>query len=200
MTGSWTLCAKARSDFADMLDGLSDEQLGAQSLCSEWTVLDVGGHLVSALELSKLQLAKGIAKNRGNMDQFFAKAAKEFSAAGAASVSATLRAKGAQELKPFSEASMVADTAVHTLDVARPLGLSIALDPEVITTSLDFGAEELAKKLKNQTVPTLTATDIDWSTGSGPEVRGTAEALLLAMNNRDVFDELEGDGVSLLRN
>ena len=39
---------------------------------------------------------------------------------------------------------------------------------------------------------------MDWSAGTGPEVHGTGEALLLALNNRDVSAELEGDGVELL--
>lgn len=43
----------------------------------------------------------------------------------------------------------------------------------------------------------FSATDVDWSTGDGPEVRGTAEALLLSMGNRDVaVGELEGEGAA----
>ena len=144
-------------------------------------------------------MVKGIAKARGNSDQFLAGAAKDFAAGGAASLSSTMRAKASQEMKPFSEASMVSDTAVHMLDVIRPLGLDTELDDEVLRVSLDHSAAEIAKKFKDTTSPTFTATDINWSSGSGPEVRGTAAALLLAMNQRDVLDELEGDGVSLLR-
>lgn len=45
----------------------------------------------------------------------------------------------------------------------------------------------------------LVATDLDWSTGRGPEVRGTAEALLLAVAGRPVvLPELSGAGVDLL--
>ena len=198
MAGSWTICSKARNDFADLLDGLSEEQLNTQSLCSEWRVIDVAGHVVSLVDLSKLQMVKGIAKARGNSDQFLAGAAKDFAAGGAASLSSTMRAKASQEMKPFSEASMVSDTAVHMLDVIRPLGLDTELDDEVLRVSLDHSSAEIAKKFKD-TSPTFTATDIDWSSGSGSEVRGTAAALLLAMNQRDVLDELEGDGVSLLR-
>lgn len=46
------------------------------------------------------------------------------------------------------------------------------------------------------------ATDIDWNSGSdGLLVRGTADALMRAMSGRTAaFDELEGDGVEVLRN
>ena len=46
----------------------------------------------------------------------------------------------------------------------------------------------------------LVATDLDWSHGAGPEVRGKGEALLLALTGRPVvLDELSGDGVAVLR-
>ena len=43
----------------------------------------------------------------------------------------------------------------------------------------------------------LTATDLDWSAGSGPEVRGTGEALLMAVAGRaDLLPELSGPGLT----
>jgi hypothetical protein len=41
----------------------------------------------------------------------------------------------------------------------------------------------------------LQATDVDWQHGSGPEVKGTGEALLMAMTGRQVaLKELTGPG------
>jgi len=46
----------------------------------------------------------------------------------------------------------------------------------------------------------FVATDLDWAEGDGPEVRGPALSLLLAMGGRTVaIDECEGDGVAVLR-
>ena len=101
-------------------------------------------------------------------------------------------------LKPLSEGAMVSDTAVHTLDITRPLGLAKTLDPQVVTVALDAGVTELAKKRKGEPIPRLVATDMEWSWGDGPEVSGTGEALLLALNGRNVADELEGAGALLL--
>ena len=197
MASEWNVLAKARTDFADLLDGLTDEQLATQSLCEEWSVLDVGGHLVSLVELSPLQLTAGVAKNRGNADAFLATKAKDFSSSGAGTMAQILRAKAAKPLRPFSEAGMVVDTAVHTLDVTRPLGMEGALDPQVLLVALDHSTSLLAKKLKDGT-PRLEATDIEWTQGEGPAVSGTSEALLLALNGRDVHDELVGEGNGLL--
>jgi hypothetical protein len=45
----------------------------------------------------------------------------------------------------------------------------------------------------------LVATDIEWSTGEGPEVCGPGEAVLLALAGRGVaIDDLRGPGVSVL--
>lgn len=197
MASQWTIVAKARNDFADMLDGLSSDQLATQSLCDEWSVLDVGGHLVSLVELSKLQMVGGIAKHRGNADEFLSIKAKEFASLGAPALSKILRAKAGQPMKPYSEASLVNDTAVHHFDAARPLGLSNVLDDLVLTTALDFSARELAKKLKDTPVR-LEATDRDWSHGDGAIVSGSGEALLLALNARDARSEITGDGIGLL--
>ena len=46
----------------------------------------------------------------------------------------------------------------------------------------------------------LVATDMDWSCGEGLEVRGTGEALLMAMNGRTAaLDDLSGEGLATLR-
>ena len=46
----------------------------------------------------------------------------------------------------------------------------------------------------------LVATDVEWSHGDGPEVRGPGEAILLALTGRPaVLDELVGEGVATLR-
>jgi hypothetical protein len=45
----------------------------------------------------------------------------------------------------------------------------------------------------------LVATDIEWSCGEGPEVSGTAEALLMAVAARPlVLADLSGDGVATM--
>jgi hypothetical protein len=45
----------------------------------------------------------------------------------------------------------------------------------------------------------LVATDLDWSHGRGPEVRGNGEALLMAMaGRRAALDDLDGPGKAKL--
>ena len=45
----------------------------------------------------------------------------------------------------------------------------------------------------------LTATDVDWSHGEGPEVTGPMASLLMAMAGRkEAISDLSGDGVETL--
>ena len=46
----------------------------------------------------------------------------------------------------------------------------------------------------------LRANDLEWATGSGPEVTGPAISLLMAMTGRAAaLDDLSGEGVATLR-
>jgi Mycothiol maleylpyruvate isomerase N-terminal domain len=49
--------------------------------------------------------------------------------------------------------------------------------------------------------PRLTATDCDWSTGTGPEVTGPLLSLIMAMSGRrQACQDLTGDGSAALAN
>ena len=52
MADGWELAAKTRTDFADLIEGLTDEHWDSPSLCEGWAVRDVAGHIVSFIELS----------------------------------------------------------------------------------------------------------------------------------------------------
>ena len=41
MDAEWEIAAKARTDFADMVEGLTPDQLSHPSLCDDWSVQDV---------------------------------------------------------------------------------------------------------------------------------------------------------------
>ncbi|MEP7739455.1 hypothetical protein ABKW28_17555 [Nocardioides sp. 31GB23] len=71
---------------------------------------------------------------------------------------------------------------------------------ERLVPVLDFslGAPTLPSK-SNRRGLKLAATDVDWSTGDGPEVCGTGEALLMAVAGRPAaLGELEGEGLATL--
>ena len=91
---------------------------------------------------------------------------------------------------------------MHGEDIRRPLGIRHDYPQEAVTravslqarTSSSFGgAKELVSQVR------LVATDTDFTIGDGPEVRGPAVSLLLAISGRQVaIGDLEGPGVARL--
>ncbi|BBY64723.1 hypothetical protein MHEL_29660 [Mycolicibacterium helvum] len=91
---------------------------------------------------------------------------------------------------------------VHQQDVRRPLGLSRTIPPDRLRVSFNFArVSPVIAGARRTRGLRLVATDMDWCAGQGPEVRGTGEALLLAMTGRHsaVASELDGRGAHLLR-
>ncbi len=204
MKPEWITPAKARADFADMIESLTPEQLAAETLCEGWTAHEVAGHLVSFVEMSLPTLMMSMAKSRFDVNKAWFSNAKRYGAQDASEIVAKMRANldnpsAARFLPP---GVTTVDVAVHTQDIRRPLGLPGELDPAVLTEALDFCTSH--KKSKMMVEPKeiaglrLEATDIDWSWGSGALVSGPAEAILMGINRRDTRSELTGEGVSKL--
>jgi uncharacterized protein (TIGR03083 family) len=92
------------------------------------------------------------------------------------------------------------DGMIHQQDIRRPLGIPRAIDPDRLRVAMDFAtyAPRILGALRARGVR-LVATDLDWSHGRGPEVRGTGEALLMAMaGRRAALDDLDGPGKAKL--
>jgi uncharacterized protein (TIGR03083 family) len=91
---------------------------------------------------------------------------------------------------------------IHQQDVRRPLGLTRGIPEPPLRVALDFARiSPVIGGARRTRGVRLVATDMEWSAGRGPDVRGAAEALLLAMTGRTahVAGELTGDGMRLLR-
>ena len=92
------------------------------------------------------------------------------------------------------------DGTVHHQDIRRALGYPRTVPVDRLERILPLvpgnprlGAGRRIRGLR------LTATDVAWSHGSGPEVNGTGEALLMAMTGRqEAVTELSGPGQATL--
>ena len=98
--------------------------------------------------------------------------------------------------------NLLFDVLVHVQDVALPLGVEhLPLDAaregveRVWRMGWPFWARRRLRGLR------LEATDVDWTVGDGPAVRGPAQALLLLLTGRmsAALPSLHGDGVTRLR-
>lgn len=201
MANDSPITAKARTDFADLLDSLTEEQLAAATLCENWTPMDVAGHLVSFVEMGLPTMMFSMARKGFNVDKAWAANAAKYKTMGRDAISAALRAKAAKgaPIPSFSAGISFLDVAVHTQDVRRGLGLEGSLDGGVLRESLDWVTTHKQRKIHVDPEAIeglrLEATDLDWSWGEGALVSGPAEAILMGLNRRDVAAELTGDGV-----
>ena len=204
MADDTQITAKARKDFADLLDSLSEEQLNGNTLCAGWTPMDVAGHVVSFVELGLPAMMFSMAKAGFNVDKAWKANATKYKAMGRDAISAALREKAGKSapIPSFSAGISFMDVAVHTQDVRRGLGLEGSLDEDVLRASLDWVTTHKQRKThvdpKDIEGLRLEATDMDWSWGEGALVSGPAEAILMGINRRDVSAELTGDGVAKL--
>src|SRR3712207_5049545 len=77
------------------------------------------------------------------------------------------------------------DVVVHAQDIARPLGRRHRTPPDVAVPVLRYLAENRFMGGPRRVAGLqLVATDADWSTGEGPQVRGPLSDLVLAVAGR----------------
>lgn len=185
-----------RADLAEFLESLEPHEWNAPSLCERWTVKDVVAHVVSYEELTPLGLvlrfAKGLVLRANEVG------VREFAPLSADELVGFLR----EHLRPrgltsgFGGMIALVDGTIHHQDIRRALGYPRTIPTErlqrilpLVPSNPRLGAGRRIKGL------CLNATDVDWKHGSGPEVAGTGEALLMAMTGRpDALSDLSGPG------
>jgi uncharacterized protein (TIGR03083 family) len=197
-----------RLRMADLLDGLTDQQLRSPSLCAGWTVHDVAAHLTSYLRFCQLKIYLGIVVTAADFDRLNVLLTRYEARRPITEIVARLRRySGSRSTIPRSGYDPVlSDIMLHDLDVRYPLGLPrnddrqeqlwLACRHLMTQPSPGFGIGSRLADL------TFEATDAGWTLGdgTGPLVRGTAEMLLLVMGGREAgFGHLAGDGVPVLR-
>jgi len=196
------------TDLAAFVSGLPDAQWDHQSLCDGWRVRDVIGHMCVGHTVPLGRILLEVAKHKGNIDAGSAVASVEFASARTpreladlfSRIAADHTRRGISRVIPAKAG--FTDHLVHHQDIRRPLGQLREIPEERLVAALDSlvtnlgGSMPARKRLKGLR---LTATDVGWTHGDGPELRGPAEAIVLASLGRDVaLADLEGEGAERL--
>ncbi|TML59838.1 MAG: hypothetical protein E6G17_10665 [Actinobacteria bacterium] len=93
----------------------------------------------------------------------------------------------------------LADVLVHHQNIRRPLNRPRIVPTERLLRVLDHPDPFAAPRSRTRGLR-FDATDVSWSRGDGPKVRGTGEAIAMAIAGRlAALDDLTGDGVRVLR-
>ena len=193
----------------DTLEGLTADQWQTPSLCTEWRVVDVAAHLAWAPVLGVGAGAAAMVRHGLSMNRMIARSAGGWSERGREAILAQLRDNARSGATPIGmpPVAALADAVVHGLDVRRPLGLRGQVPVEALAPVADFALGTpwplnvvVGGSARRRVAGVrLVATDAVWAHGSGPEVRASAEALLLLLYGRPVAAaELAGPGAPVL--
>ncbi len=199
----WPLIHAERAALAADLEHLDDSTWQTPSLNAEWSVRETLGHMTATAKMTPVRF---FAKFAGAGFNFNAMTSRDVTAETAGTPAenlATFRGvTNATTHPPGPVESMLGEAIIHAEDIRRPLGIKRDYPMEAVVRVGDFykksnlivGAKKRIDGLR------LSASDTEWSTGSGPEVRGPMLSLVLAMTGRSAaLDDLTGDGVEALR-
>lgn len=200
----WRHVGVERRAVADLLDGLSDDQWHAPSLCSRWEVADVAAHLAMLPRPPSVRelVVRGL-RARGSFHRLNEQAAKDFARHGRTQLVSWIREDADSRRIPAvtNAENVLFDLLVHTQDIAVPLGIEHVPDRTATAAAADrvwtmgwpFHARRRLRGLR------LVADDVKWSVGAGEEVSGSVLSLLLLLTGRNAaLPELHGPGTDRL--
>ncbi len=190
--------AEERTELVSFLRTLTPEDWEASSLCEGWRVRDVVAHLLyDAMPLPRYGLevlAAGFSTDRVN--RRLVERSKDMDVGDL--VDALERsARGGIVARLFPSIAL-ADVLVHQQDIRRPLSRPRPIPSDRLLPVLEH-PDPFAVPRRRTKGLRFVATDVSWSSGDGPEVRGTGEAIAMAVAGRpSVVEELSGEGVPVL--
>jgi len=201
---TWQALDEERSALADDLATLDDSQWNAQSLCSEWKVRHVVGHLIGGADVKTGPFLVGMLKSGMSFNRCMAREALSIGAAAPDELLGQFRKTiGTRRTPPgASPEIMLTDLVCHSADIRRPTGLTRSVPEATLSTVADrvrlIGFPLQAKK--RVVGLSMSATDSDWSVGDGPSVEGPLASLILVMAGRKApLEDLSGEGMQTLQ-
>ena len=201
MTSDATLQPVVAAEFvalADLLDSATDTQWDTPSLCAGWRVREVIAHMTMAARYPEDKFMAELRRCDFDFGRLSNEIASRDAALPSAELVANLRSDVMQHWTPPGGGyhGALNHVVVHGLDVTVPLGVPRRSPDSTIRVVLDdltTGGihERFGMGIDGRT---LLATDIDWSYGSGPPLRGKAEDLALVLCGRTVpAGRIEGE-------
>jgi uncharacterized protein (TIGR03083 family) len=196
------LAREERADFAAFLATLSPQQWQAPTLCTAWRVRDVVAHVISYDDLGPLGLLHLAAQGRFQIGRVNDAALARYDTCSPQQLLALLAGHPQPRGVPALLGGRVglAEALIHHQDIRRGLARPRQVPAERLLPALrtaliapDIGGMWRTRGLR------LVATNLRFSAGTGPEVRGPAEALLMAIaGRRGAVSELSGPGQAKL--
>jgi uncharacterized protein (TIGR03083 family) len=124
-TDVWIDVHQERLSLLGLLESLTRPQWRTESLCSEWRVRDVVGHMIRATTMTVPNLLVGAISAGFRINRFIAKDARPQGTNAIPVLLEQFRAAVPTQthLPGLSALSMLEDIVIHSLDILRPLKL-----------------------------------------------------------------------------
>lgn len=192
-----------RASLAGYLETLTPAQWNEPTWCAKWNVQQVVGHLIAAANITAPHFIAGFIKSGFNFDKVVENDLVQYATGTPAEVLKRFQGVIGSTRKPPGPGYVaLGEIMAHGEDVRRALG-SKGDHPREHLVALADAYRKTGKPLngkKRSTGLRFVANDIEWSAGEGPEVRGPAMSLILAMvGRRRALDDCTGPGVDILR-
>jgi uncharacterized protein (TIGR03083 family) len=190
------LQAMAAADYlalGDLLEALPATHWDTPSLCEGWQIREVVAHLTMPARYSEAEFMAELKDCDFDFGRLSNRIAERDAALPTSQLVGDVRSDVLQSWQPPGGGAMGAlnHVGIHSLDITVPLNVQRRSPDATIRVLLDAmasgGAERFGVDISGMT---LTATDLSWSAGSGPERSGTAEDLVLFMAGRKVDGRL----------
>jgi uncharacterized protein (TIGR03083 family) len=180
-----------------LLESATEAQWDTPSLCAGWRVREVIAHMTMAARYSEEEFMAELSRCDFDFGRLSNQIAARDAELPAGELVASLRAEVMQHWTPPGGGwhGALNHVVIHGLDVTVPLGVPRRSPDATIRVVLDdltaggvqarFGTSIEGRSLQ--------ASDLDWSYGSGPVLRGPAEYLALVLCGRAIPEgRLEG--------
>lgn len=185
------------------LEELTDDEWVTMTVCDPWTVRHLVCHLTALGNQTAPNFFKGLITNGFSFDKFVANDLVRFNTGSNADVLAGFdKTTENPKTPPGPKYVSLGELMCHGEDIRRAVGRRGEHPAEHV--------EALAEMYKKTGTPIrakkriaglrLRATDVNWTSGDGPEVGGPGMDLILAMTGRaDALNTCTGEGVETLR-
>ncbi|MCH7230942.1 maleylpyruvate isomerase family mycothiol-dependent enzyme [Glycomyces sp. L485] len=198
----WQMIHEERASLASDLAGLGEKEWETPSLCAGLSVREVLAHLTAGASLGPARWMAGVIKCRFDFDEQVAMRLGEQLGRSCSETLDRFNLVATSTTKAIPLKAMLGETIVHGADIRRPLGIRHDHPVETLTTLAEYyrGSDFVVVARKRVVDLRLVAGDGPFAAGEGPLASGPTLALTMAMTGRAAYcDELEGDGVPILR-
>jgi uncharacterized protein (TIGR03083 family) len=192
------------TSLADLLDDASDAQWDTPSLCAGWRVREVVAHMTMAARYSEQEFMAELQRCAFDFTRLSNEIAARDANLPAGELIKNLRSEVMRHWAPPGGGyhGALNHAVIHGLDVTVPLGVRRLAPDQTIRMILEdlTGGDVSARFGVDIAGRHLQATDLDWSFGAGPVLRGPAADLALVICGRSVPPgRLEGAPLVLRR-